>query len=113
MTLFFKRYNSIQALPDQRHHSARKGGLQSPEQREGLDGLYRVHPVRQLLHRLPSFWWNPDKFVGPAGLLQAYRFLADSRDREATGERLDNLEDPTVSSAATRDRELRGCHPKG
>ena len=42
---------------------------------------------------LPSFWWNPDKFVGPAGLLQAYRFIADSRD-QATGERLDNLEDP-------------------
>lgn len=41
----------------------------------------------------PSFWWNPDKFVGPAGLLQAYRFLADSRD-EAISERLDNLEDP-------------------
>jgi succinate dehydrogenase/fumarate reductase-like Fe-S protein len=41
----------------------------------------------------PSFWWNPDKFVGPAGLLQAYRFIADSRD-QATGERLDNLEDP-------------------
>ena len=41
----------------------------------------------------PSFWWNPDKFVGPAGLLQAYRFIADSRDT-ATGERLDNLEDP-------------------
>ena len=41
----------------------------------------------------PSFWWNPDKFVGPAGLLQAYRFIADSRD-EATSERLDNLEDP-------------------
>ena len=41
----------------------------------------------------PSFWWNPDKFVGPAGLLQAYRFLADSRD-QATSERLDNLEDP-------------------
>ena len=41
----------------------------------------------------PRFWWNPDKFVGPAGLLQAYRFIADSRD-EATTERLDNLEDP-------------------
>ena len=41
----------------------------------------------------PSFWWNPDKFVGPAGLLQAYRFIADSRD-QMTSERLDNLEDP-------------------
>ena len=41
----------------------------------------------------PSFWWNPDKFVGPAGLLQAYRFIADTRD-QATAERLDDLEDP-------------------
>ena len=41
----------------------------------------------------PSFWWNPDKFVGPAGLLQAYRFLADSRDTK-TDERLAELEDP-------------------
>ena len=43
--------------------------------------------------QLAHFWWNPDKFVGPAGLLQAYRFIADSRD-QATGARLDNLEDP-------------------
>lgn len=47
---------------------------------------------------LPSYWWNPDKYVGPAGLLQAYRFLVDSRD-QATSERLDNLEEPTDCSA--------------
>ena len=52
-----------------------------------------MHPVRELLDRCPSFWWNPDKFVGPAGLLQAYRFIADSRDQDTAG-RLDNLEDP-------------------
>jgi succinate dehydrogenase/fumarate reductase-like Fe-S protein len=40
-----------------------------------------VHPVRELLDVVPVFWWNPDKFVGPAGLLQAYRFIADSRDK--------------------------------
>ncbi len=55
--------------------------------------LYRGYPIEQLATSCPSFWWNPDKFVGPAGLLQAYRFIADSRD-QATGERLDNLEDP-------------------
>ena len=49
--------------------------------------------MRELLHRLPKLLVNPDKFVGPAGLLQAYRFIADSRD-EGTAERLDNLEDP-------------------
>ena len=52
-----------------------------------------MHPVRELLDGVPQLLWNPDKFVGPAGLLQAYRFISDSRDT-ATGERLDNLEDP-------------------
>src|SRR6185437_4056976 len=53
----------------------------------------RMHPLRVLLHGVPELLVNPDKFVGPAGLLQAYRFIADSRDT-ATNERLDNLEDP-------------------
>ena len=52
----------------------------------------RVHTLCLLLHLLPSFWWNPDKFIGPAGLLAAYRWLADSRDTAAS-ERLGNLDD--------------------
>jgi len=60
-----------------------------------------MHPVRVLLDGVPSFWWNPDKFVGPAGLLQAYRFIADSRD-QATGERLDDLNDPYRLFRCTR-----------
>ena len=67
--------------------------LQSPEDRAKLDGLYECILCGACTTSCPSFWWNPDKFVGPAGLLQAYRFIADSRD-EATAERLDNLEDP-------------------
>ena len=67
--------------------------LQSPQQREELDGLYECILCACCSTACPSFWWNPDKFVGPAGLLQAYRFIADSRD-QATNERLDNLEDP-------------------
>ena len=67
--------------------------LQSPEDREELNGLYECILCASCSTSCPSFWWNPDKFVGPAGLLQAYRFIADSRD-EATGARLDNLEDP-------------------
>ena len=67
--------------------------LQSPEEREVLNGLYECILCASCSTSCPSFWWNPDKFVGPAGLLQAYRFIADSRD-QATGERLDNLEDP-------------------
>ena len=63
------------------------------EEREELNGLYECILCASCSTSCPSFWWNPDKFVGPAGLLQAYRFIADSRD-EATAERLDNLEDP-------------------
>jgi succinate dehydrogenase / fumarate reductase iron-sulfur subunit len=67
--------------------------LQSPEDRAKLDGLYECILCACCSTACPSFWWNPDKFIGPAGLLQAYRFLADSRDT-ATEERLGNLEDP-------------------
>ena len=66
---------------------------QSPEDREKLDGLYECILCACCSTACPSFWWNPDKFVGPAGLLQAYRFLADSRDT-AQEERLANLDDP-------------------
>ena len=67
--------------------------LQSPEERAKLDGLYECILCACCSTACPSFWWNPDKFVGPAGLLQAYRFLADSRDT-ATVERLGELDDP-------------------
>lgn len=67
--------------------------LQSPEERAKLDGLYECILCACCSSSCPSFWWNPDKFVGPAGLLQAYRFLVDSRDT-ATEERLAELEDP-------------------
>ena len=50
--------------------------------------------MRELFDLVPEFWWNPDKFVGPAGLLQAYRFIADSRDEATEPSGLDNLEDP-------------------
>ena len=72
---------------------AGKERLQSPEQREKLDGLYECILCACCSTACPSYWWNSDKFLGPAILLQAYRWLADSRD-EMTGERLDQLEDP-------------------
>ena len=65
---------------------------QSPEEREELDGLYECILCGCCSTSCPSFWWNPDKFLGPAALLQSWRFIADSRD-EATDERLDALED--------------------
>lgn len=67
--------------------------LQSPEDRAKLDGLYECILCACCSTSCPSYWWNPDKYLGPATLLQAYRWLVDSRD-EATGERLDALEDP-------------------
>jgi len=94
MTQFFKQYHSIKPyLINDEPPPPDKERLQSPEEREELDGLYVCILCASCSTACPSFWWNPDKFVGPAGLLQAYRFLADSRD-QATGERLDNLEDP-------------------
>ncbi|MFT4057816.1 MAG: succinate dehydrogenase iron-sulfur subunit [Novosphingobium sp.] len=93
-THFYAQYASIRPwLQTVSTTPSGKERLQSPEQREKLDGLYECILCACCSTSCPSFWWNPDKFVGPAGLLQAYRFLADSRD-EATGERLDNLEDP-------------------
>jgi succinate dehydrogenase / fumarate reductase, iron-sulfur subunit len=67
--------------------------LQSPEDRAKLDGLYECILCFCCSTGCPSYWWNSDRFLGPAVLLQAYRWIADSRD-EATGERLDQLEDP-------------------
>ncbi len=66
--------------------------LQSPEERAKLDGLYECILCACCSTSCPSFWWNPDKFIGPAGLLHAYRFLADSRDT-ATEQRLSDLDD--------------------
>ena len=93
MTHFFNQYHSVRPYLINNTPAPEKERLQSPEAREELDGLYECIVCACCSTSCPSFWWNPDKFVGPAGLLQAYRFLADSRD-EATTERLDNLEDP-------------------
>ncbi len=67
--------------------------LQSPEERVKLDGLWECILCFCCSTSCPSYWWNGDRYLGPAVLLQAYRWIADSRD-EATGERLDQLEDP-------------------
>ncbi|HTQ73053.1 MAG TPA: succinate dehydrogenase iron-sulfur subunit [Burkholderiales bacterium] len=93
MTQFFKQYHSIRPYLVNDEPAPEKERLQSPKEREELDGLYECILCACCSTSCPSFWWNPDKFVGPAGLLQAYRFIADSRD-QATSERLDNLEDP-------------------
>lgn len=93
MTQFFQQYHSIKPYLINNDPPPETERLQSPEERAALDGVYECILCACCSTSCPSFWWNPDKFVGPAGLLQAYRFLADSRD-QATAERLDNLEDP-------------------
>lgn len=93
MTQFFKQYHSIKPYLINNDPPPDKERLQSPAERAELDGLYECILCGACSTACPSFWWNPDKFVGPAGLLQAYRFIADSRD-QATSERLDDLEDP-------------------
>ena len=93
MSQFFKQYESIKPYLINDDPPPEKERLQSPAEREELNGLYECILCACCSTACPSFWWNPDKFVGPAGLLQAYRFIADSRDK-ATNERLDNLNDP-------------------
>ncbi|MDN7124059.1 succinate dehydrogenase iron-sulfur subunit [Pseudidiomarina terrestris] len=93
MTQFYKQYEKIKPylINDDKTPPARER-LQSPEERAKLDGLYECILCACCSTSCPSFWWNPDKFVGPAGLLHAYRFLIDSRDT-ATEQRLDELDD--------------------
>ena len=91
---FYAQYASIE--PWMKTHSPAppdKERLQSREDREQLDGLYECILCACCSTACPSYWWNSDRYLGPAVLLQAYRWIADSRD-EATGERLDELEDP-------------------
>jgi succinate dehydrogenase / fumarate reductase iron-sulfur subunit len=93
-THFYAQYASIRPwLQTVSTTPSGKERLQSPEQREQLDGLYECILCACCSTSCPSYWWNQEKFLGPAILLQAYRWLADSRD-EMTGERLDHLEDP-------------------
>lgn len=93
MTQFFDQYESIKPYLVNDTPPPQQERLQSPEERDRLNGLYECILCACCTTACPSFWWNPDKYVGPAGLLQAYRFISDSRDM-ALNERLDNLDDP-------------------
>ncbi|MDG9784927.1 succinate dehydrogenase iron-sulfur subunit [Metapseudomonas otitidis] len=93
MSIFYKQYEKVKPFLQNDTPAPAIERLQSPEQREKLDGLYECILCACCSTSCPSFWWNPDKFLGPAALLQAYRFLADSRDTK-TEERLAALDDP-------------------
>ncbi|MGP1930604.1 MAG: succinate dehydrogenase iron-sulfur subunit [Arsenophonus sp. ET-YP4-MAG3] len=93
MTQFYAQYEKIRPyLINNGKNPPAREYLQSPAQREKLDGLYECILCACCSTSCPSFWWNFDKFIGPAGLLAAYRFLIDSRDTEINT-RLDNLND--------------------
>lgn len=93
MSLFYKQYEKVKPYLINNTPAPAIERLQSPEEREKLDGLYECILCACCSTACPSFWWNPDRFIGPSGLLQAYRFLADSRDT-ATEQRLAELDDP-------------------
>jgi succinate dehydrogenase / fumarate reductase iron-sulfur subunit len=93
LTTFFQQYHSIKPYLINDTPPPERERLQTPEERDELNGLYECILCACCSAACPSYWWNPDKFVGPAGLLQAHRFIVDSRD-EATNERLDDLVDP-------------------
>ena len=93
MSQFYRQYEKVKPWLINDTAPPARERLQSEAERAKLDGLYECILCACCSTACPSFWWNPDKFVGPAGLLQAYRFLADSRDT-ATAERLEALEDP-------------------
>ena len=93
LTQFYNQYRTVKPWLINKDPEPEIERLQSPEERARLDGLYECVLCACCTTACPSFWWNPDRFLGPAALLQANRFLNDSRD-QAMGERLDDLDDP-------------------
>lgn len=104
-TLFFKQYERVKPYLQNQSQVPSAERLQSPEERAKLDGLYECILCACCTSFCPSSWWNPEKFIGPAGLLWADRFIADSRDT-ATTERLADLQDPF---SAYRCRTIMNC----
>lgn len=112
LTTFYQQYERIEPYLQNNSAPPATERLQSPQEREKLDGLYECILCACCTSSCPSFWWNPEKFVGPAGLLQARRFLADTRDN-AKRERLSKLQDPF---SVFRCRSIMNCTnvcPKG
>ena len=93
MSMFYRQYEKVQPYLINNTPAPAKERKQSPEDREKIDGLYECIMCACCSTACPSFWWNPVKFIGPSGLIQAYRFLVDSRDT-AREERLAKLDDP-------------------
>ena len=112
MAMFYQQYEKIKPYLINSENPPEKERLQTPEERAELDGLYECILCACCSTSCPSYWWNPDKFIGPSGLLQSWRFVADSRDT-AKEERLNDLED---AYSVFRCRGIMNCVdacPKG
>lgn len=112
MAMFYQQYEKIKPYLINNENPPEKERLQTPEERAELDGLYECILCACCSTSCPSYWWNPDKFIGPSGLLQSWRFVADSRDT-AKKERLKDLED---AYSVFRCRGIMNCVdacPKG
>lgn len=92
MTQFFEQYGKVSPFLLHDKEVPAKEFIQTPEERAKLDGLYECILCACCSSSCPSYWWNPDKFLGPAALLWAYRFIADTRDNK-TDQRLSHLQD--------------------
>ncbi len=112
LTNFYEQYKKTKPYLQNSQPPPAKERLQSPEERAKLDGLYECILCGCCSSACPSYWWNPDKFLGPAAALQATRFILDSRD-DATQDRLAQLED---AYSIFRCRSIMNCVdvcPKG
>lgn len=111
-TRFFQQFEKVKPYLINNDHPPAIERLQSPEDREKLNGLYECILCACCSSFCPSYWWNPERYIGPAGLIQAYRFLIDSRDT-GTEERLSEMDDPF---SVFRCRTIGNCTsvcPKG
>ena len=93
LSLFYAQHAAVRPWLETETPAPEREWLQTEADREKLDGLYECVLCACCSTSCPSYWWNPERYIGPAALLHAYRWIIDSRD-EATGERLDDLEDP-------------------
>lgn len=105
LTNFYKQYEKTKPYLQNSQPAPGTERLQSPEERAKLDGLYECILCGCCSSSCPSYWWNPEKFLGPAAALQAARFIEDSRD-DATAERLEQLED---AYSVFRCRSIMNC----
>ncbi|RME82157.1 MAG: succinate dehydrogenase iron-sulfur subunit [Zetaproteobacteria bacterium] len=112
MRHFFAQYRMVQPWLQAESPAPERERLQSPEERARLDGLYECILCGCCTSSCPAWWWNGDRFLGPAALLAAYRWLEDSRD-EAAGQRLDLLEDAFRVFRCRQIMNCMDCCPKG